>query len=153
MSIPVVLAVLLFSAVLFAIYVRSVRQRYMREIMAMRNSNADLEVQVKDLKAQALLRKGRVESLEKSIEQLRKQCDELRGESSLGDTPLRSPAQILLGMGKITDDDMVQAQEYVDGPGRGMPLEKALVALGLATAEDMELAARDASDSQERSGS
>lgn len=137
--------VLLIFALVFGGIIRNVRSNYMRKIWSLRRERFNLENDVKDFKAEMLIRETRVSNLAKEIERLElaKEREREAAAAAAGDAPSRTIAEALQYMGKISAEDVLRARTYLENTKSGSTLEEALMILGLVTPEDMQSAAEE----------
>lgn len=136
---------LLLFAIIFAGYVRSVRNRYIAQIRSLRRERMELTNEVQDIRAELQLRRGRVSNLEKEIERIKQQKAEEKAAAMDAKTPARTVVDALKYMGKVTDADLEKAQTYLERSKSDSTIEQALVILELVSAEDLKLAAMEIS--------
>lgn len=143
-TIAIVCSIFLVVAVVFAGFIRAKRERYIRQIRALRRKRLDAEMALQDNKAELTLRRTRIETLRKELESLEVQRDRDRIERSKTETPARSALDILKDMGRLNDADIKRATDYLEKTKSESSVEEALVILGIVAPEDMNGAVRDA---------
>ncbi len=143
-TIGVLCAVLLVFAVGFGGFTRSMRERYIRQIRGLRRERLDLEMRVQDLRAEVTLRRTRVETMRRQIEELEEKREAERRERADLRPPTRSALEILKDMGRLNDEGIAKAQAYLEKTRSEQSLEEALVILGIVSPQDMKGAERDA---------
>lgn len=147
MFLTVVLAcvVLLIIALVFGGIIRNVRTSYLSRIRSLRRDALVLDHELKDMKADVLIRQTRVSNLEKEVEALEMVRARERAEAAAkaDRPPSRTVVEALQYMGKISSEDVLRARTYLENTKSESTVEEALIILGLVSAEDVTVAAQE----------
>lgn len=138
------IALFLF-AMIFAGYVRTVRNKYIGKIRKLRRERMELTNEVQDIRAEMKLRRGRVANLERELEGIRARKAAEQAAAMDTKAPARTVVDALKYMGKVTDADLEKAKSYLEKTKSESTIEQALVILELVSAADVSAAAAEVS--------
>ncbi|MBU1003525.1 MAG: hypothetical protein KKE73_13510 [Proteobacteria bacterium] len=136
---------LLIIAIVFGGIVRNVRANYLSKIRSLRRQAFDLDNEVKDFKADVLIREAKISNLVKQIQDLELIREQERAVAAAAaeNAPRRTLVQALQCMGRVTAEDVLRARTYLENAKSGSTVEEALLILGIVTSEDMQDASRE----------
>lgn len=136
----VICVVLLAGACAYGIILRNVRNQYMARIRGLRRDKLDVEMKVKDLRKDILLREARVATLAKEVEGLEEERRRKLEEAANAAPPTRSVVDVLQTNGVISAEDVLKARTFLQTSKSESTEEQALVILGIVTVDQIESA-------------
>jgi len=146
LSAVLVCVVLLMFALVFGGIIRNVRAAYLQRIRALRRDAIVLENEVKDMRADLIIRQARITNLEKDVEALEMARERERAAAlaAADKAPSRTVVEALQYMGKVTSEDVLRARTYLESTKSNSSVEEALLILGIVTPEDVSMASKEA---------
>ena len=141
MAVAVVICVVLLAGVCaYGIVLRNVRNQYMTRIRGLRRDKLDVEMKVKDLSKDILLREARVATLAKEVEALEEKKRKEQEEAADAAPFTRSVVDVLQSNGVISEEDVLKARTFLRTNKSESTEEQALVILGIVTEAQLESA-------------
>lgn len=126
-------------AVIFALYVRGVRERYIGQIQSLKIQTRRKENELTDVKNDFTIRKENVRLLERQLESLRfnAERDQSRAAAEAAEGEERTALSVLLHMGRVTQADVERAEDFKGKSGSEQTIEEVLVLLDVVSPEEV----------------
>lgn len=133
-------AVIFVFAVIFALYVRGVREKYIETIQRLRVQRRRKEIDMGDVQNDIAIRKENVKLLERHMETLRLEHERekrrLAEEAAAGEE--RTALSVLESMGRVSKEDIDRAEEFRAKSGSEASIEEVLVLLEIVSPEEVQ---------------
>lgn len=133
-------AVIFVFAVIFALYVRGVREKYIETIQRLRVQRRRKEIDMGDAQNDIAIRKENVKLLERHMETLRLEHERekrrLAEEAAAGEE--RTALSVLESMGRVSQEDIDRAEEFRAKSGSEASIEEVLVLLEIVSPEEVQ---------------
>ncbi len=132
--------VIFVFAVIFALYVRGVREKYIETIQRLRVQRRRKEIDMGDAQNDIAIRKENVKLLERHLETLRLEHERekrrLAEEAAAGEE--RTALSVLESMGRVSQEDIDRAEEFRAKSGSEASIEEVLVLLEIVSPEEVQ---------------
>ncbi|MFK4763595.1 hypothetical protein ACI3L3_02300 [Desulfobaculum sp. SPO524] len=132
--------VIFVFAVIFALYVRGVREKYIETIQRLRVQRRRKEIDMGDAQNDIAIRKENVKLLERHMETLRLEHERekrrLAEEAAAGEE--RTALSVLESMGRVSQEDIDRAEEFRAKSGSEASIEEVLVLLEIVSPEEVQ---------------